>query len=569
MQVKTRKINKELLTSYGDDVSGFLKPIYASRNTSFASLNLRLNKLLAPNFSDLDKALTILTKAFDAQKNILIIGDFDADGATSCAVMVRALRLMGYKFVDFLVPNRFSHGYGLSVDIVELARKEKSPDVIITVDNGIVSFDGVLLAKSYNIEVIITDHHLPNANIPKADAIINPNLVNCNFASKNLCGVGVAFYLCVSLNSHLEKLAYFTKYNIKKPNLSKLLDIVALGTIADMVVLDQNNRILVNAGLQIINNNNACHAISTMLKMSKKVIGNIGASDLGFIVAPKINASGRLDDISIGVRCLITDDINIAYKYAKVLNDFNKSRKELQADMEEDTNTILKTINFNNSYSICLYDENYHEGVIGIVAGKLSKKYNCPSVIFAKNGNMLKGSIRSINSVHIKDLLDIIDRKNPNLIAKFGGHSIAAGLSIKLENLTSFKNIFDSEIKLHLNNNKPQEILLTDGVLMAKQITLKNAQLISNSQPWGQGFDEPTFYGDFYINNSKIIADKHLRCELSLTKGGLFFNAIAFFNTMDNIKFAKIIYKLSINNYNNIQTLQLVIDKIIPKIPIN
>ena len=564
MKFVKRQVDEVLYQSYGDDVKNFLKPIYARRGFIFSEKYLSLTQLLPPNFKQLDIALSRLYQAILKQENILIIGDFDADGATACAVMIKSLRQMGAKFVDFLVPNRFQHGYGLSVAIVQLAQKEKQPNLIITVDNGISSADGVDLANKYGIDVIITDHHLPPSQLPKALATINPNLDDCPFASKNLAGVGVAFYLCVALKTYLQKLNFFVTQDINLPDLRQLLDLVALGTVADMVKLDLNNRILVKAGLDLIKKQHACVGITALLMVANKSTKRIKSSDFGFAIAPRINAAGRLKDISIGIRCLISEDFNIALEYANELNTLNESRKAVQSDMQEQAKAILLQTDIQtNPFSICLYQSDWHEGVVGIVAGKLCRDYHCPSVIFAKNGLFLKGSLRSIEGVHLKDLLTEIDRQYPNLITQFGGHALAAGMSLKVENFEQFSQLFDQFIRQALNNKNPHAVLLTDSELIEQEITLENAQLIEDNAPWGQGFEEPIFSGYFAIDKQKVIGEKHLKCQLRLKGGQYWFDAIAFFQQPIDKKYVNMAYKLSVNDYQGSQSLQLMIEYIL------
>jgi single-stranded-DNA-specific exonuclease len=368
---------------------------------------------------------------------------------------------MGAKFVDFLVPNRFEHGYGLSPEIVKLAIKEKQPDLIITVDNGISSFDGVELAKKSDIQVIITDHHLPSKTLPEANAIINPNLENCEFLSKNLAGVGVCFYLMSALKTHLNTSDYFTKHNIPLPDLRTVLDLVALGTVADVVKLDQNNRILIDQGLQRIRLKQCSPGILALLEIANRPAQSLQASDLGFAIGPRLNAAGRLSDISRGIKCLLTDDMNDARRYAAELEQFNQTRKEEQTRMQAEAQAIVDTQSVEiGKFALSLFDPSWHEGIVGIVAGKLKEDYHCPVAVFAQSGANLKGSIRSIPSVHIKDLLDLIDRQTPNLILKFGGHAMAAGLSIKKANFPQFKTAFANTIQTHLNNQIPKVELL-------------------------------------------------------------------------------------------------------------
>ena len=559
----SRAIDQTLFESYSEDIPVFLKKIYAARGLAESQLSLTLSDLLKPDFSELDKALSLLEQALSEQKRILIIGDFDADGATASVVAMKSLRMMGAKQVDFLVPNRFEHGYGLSPEIVNLATKEKQPDLIITVDNGISSFDGTNLAKDAGISVIITDHHLPSDSVPKADAIINPNLKGCEFPSKNLAGVGVCFYLFSSLKSHLRKNNYFTNNNIPLPDLRHVLDLVALGTVADVVKLDQNNRILISEGIRRIRAKQCAPGILALLEISKRQAETLQASDLGFSVAPRLNAAGRLSDISRGIKCLLTDDMNDARRYASELEEFNQKRKTEQTRMQDEAQTVVDTQDVSEGkFALSLFDPSWHEGIVGIVAGKLKEDYHCPVAVFAKSGDFLKGSIRSIPSVHIKDLLDLVDRQNPGLILKFGGHAMAAGLSIKPENFWSFKRAFSEVIKQHLGAKIPTVELLTDGELEAFDLSLDNAQLLVNSGPWGQGFDEPIFYGNFEIVEQKVVGEKHLKCRLKLMGDTHTHDAIAFFQAPLASKQVTVAYKLSINTWRGMTNLQLMVEQI-------
>ena len=559
----TREIDKTLFESYSDDIPAFLKSIYATRSVTESQLSLSLPGLLKPNFDQLDVALNLLEHTIYENKRILVVGDFDADGATASAVAIKALRMMGAKFVDFLVPNRFEHGYGLSPEIVSEAKKEKEPDLIITVDNGISSIEGTELARSLGIDVIITDHHLPPNILPDANAIINPNLKGCIFPSKNLAGVGVCFYLFSGLKTHLEGLNYFEKHKLSVPDLRELLDLVALGTVADVVRLDQNNRILVNEGLKIIRQKRCSKGILAILEMTKRPVESLQASDLGFSVAPRINAAGRLSDISQGIRCLLSDDINDARRYAVSLEEFNKQRREEQSRMQDEALAIVAKQSIDeSSFAITLFDESWHEGIVGIVAGKLKEDYQCPCVVFAKSGTFLKGSIRSIPDVHIKDLLDLIARENPTLIERFGGHAMAAGLSILPENILQFKEAFSEAVSKHLNGKKPALDLLTDGELNASEMTLKNAQLLCESAPWGQGFEEPIFYGDFEILEQRIVGEKHLKCTLKLIDSSAIFEGIAFFQEKLETKKVRVAYKLNVNSFRGNESLQLIIESI-------
>jgi len=559
----TRDVDDSLFQSYSDDIPIFLKKIYAARSVSESQLSLLLAHLLRPSFADLDKALNILEDALTCQKRILIIGDFDADGATASVVAIKSLRMMGSKYVDFLVPNRFDHGYGLSPEIVELAREEKQPDIIITVDNGISSHAGTELAKSFGIKVIITDHHLPSKTLPNADAIINPNLEGCDFRSKNLAGVGVCFYLFSALKTHLDKSNYFNTNQIPLPDLRKVLDLVALGTVADVVKLDQNNRILIAEGVKRIRNKQCSVGILALLDIANRKIESLQASDLGFSVAPRLNAAGRLSDISTGIRCLLSDDINDARRYAAELEELNNKRREEQERIQNDAQAIVSKQDLSEeNFSISLFDPSWHEGIVGIVAGKLKEEYCCPCAVFAQSGATLKGSIRSIPSVHIKDLLDIIDRENEGLIIKFGGHAMAAGLSIRAENFWAFKREFSKATKEHLNGKTPKVETITDGQLDAIEINFSNADLIRKAAPWGQGFEEPIFYGDFEIIEQRVVGERHLKCRLKLKDSKDIFDGIAFFQEKLDKKLVGVVYKLNVNSFRGNESLQLMIESI-------
>ena len=561
--MQTRPIDNALYESYSDDIPDFLKKIYAARSLTESQLSTSLPGLLKPSFDQLNIALELLEKSILEDQRILIIGDFDADGATASAVAIKALRLMGAKYVDFLVPNRFKHGYGLSPEIINEAKAEKEPNLIITVDNGISSNEGTSLARSLGIDVIITDHHLPPKELPNANAIINPNLRGCDFPSKNLAGVGVCFYLFSSLKTYLNGLGYFEEQKIKAPDLRELLDLVALGTVADVVKLDQNNRILVSEGLKRIRQKRCSKGILAILELTKRPIESLQASDLGFTVAPRINAAGRLSDISQGIRCLLSEDINDARRYALNLEEFNIKRREEQTRMQDEALAIVESQSIDESqFAIVLFDDSWHEGVVGIVAGKLKESYQCPCAVFAKSDSVLKGSIRSIPDVHIKDLLDLIDRDNPNLIEKFGGHAMAAGLSIVPSNFDKFKEAFSEAITKRLKGNKPVIELLTDGKLDAFEITLKNAELLRQASPWGQGFEEPIFYGDFEILEQKIVGEKHLKCTLKLLDNSSIFEGIAFFQGKLETKQVRVAYKLNVNSFRGNESLQLMIELI-------
>ena len=560
----TRELDNSLFESYSEDIPVILKRVYAARAVSESQLSMALPGLLKPSFDQLNIALDLLERCILEDQRILIVGDFDADGATASAVAIKALRLMGAKHVDFLVPNRFKHGYGLSPEIVQEAKTDKNPNLIITVDNGISSNEGAALARSLDIDVIITDHHLPPKVLPDANSIINPNLRGCDFPSKNLAGVGVCFYLFSALKTHLVGKGYFEEHNIQVPDLRELLDLVALGTVADVVKLDQNNRILVNEGIKRIRQKLCSKGILAILELTKRPVETLQASDLGFTVAPRINAAGRLSDISQGIRCLLSEDMNDARRYAQTLEEFNVKRREEQTRMQDEALAIVESQSIDESqFAIVLYDETWHEGIVGIVAGKLKETYQCPCAVFAKSGSVLKGSIRSIPDVHIKDLLDLVDRDNPGLIDKFGGHAMAAGLALSPESFEKFSDAFSEAIKKHLEGKKPIIELMTDGKLEASEITLKNAELLRKASPWGQGFEEPIFYGDFELIDQKIVGEKHLKCTLKLVGASSIFEGIAFFQGKLDTKQVKVAYKLNVNSFRGNESLQLMIESIV------
>ena len=420
------------------------------------------------------------------------------------------------------------------------------------------------MPRSFDIDVIITDHHLPPKVLPEANSIINPNLRGCDFPSKNLAGVGVCFYLFSALKTHLVAKGYFEAHNIQVPDLRELLDLVALGTVADVVKLDQNNRILVNEGIKRIRQKLCSKGILAILELTKRPIETLQASDLGFTVAPRINAAGRLSDISQGIRCLLSEDMNDARRYAQTLEEFNVKRREEQTRMQDEALAIVEGQTIDESqFAIVLYDETWHEGIVGIVAGKLKETYQCPCAVFAKSGSVLKGSIRSIPDVHIKDLLDLVDRDNPGLIDKFGGHAMAAGLALSPESFEKFSDAFSEAIKKHLEGKKPIIELMTDGELEASEITLKNAELLRGASPWGQGFEEPIFYGDFELIDQKIVGEKHLKCTLKLNGASSIFEGIAFFQGKLETKQVKVAYKLNVNSFRGNESLQLMIESIL------
>lgn len=548
-----------------------LKRIYASRGiVDENELVYSLDKLEPYHgLSGIEKAAVFLGEAIQVQKRFLIIGDFDADGATATAVAIRALRLLGADQVEFLVPNRFEYGYGLTPGIVEVAAKLK-PDVIITVDNGISSHEGVQTARDYGIEVVITDHHLPGKELPEAAAIVNPNQPNDTFPSKAMAGVGVIFYVMLALRAYLSQQNWFEKQNISAPNMGNLLDIVALGTVADVVPLDRNNRILVHQGLKRIQSGKCCEGIRALLQVSKRDFNKLTPSDLGFAVAPRLNAAGRLDDMSLGIQCLLTDDPAKALEYAQRLDELNLERREIEQEMHQQALKLMDNVALDPRYlpsGICLYEPSWHQGVIGILAGRMKDKFHRPVIAFADSPteNELKGSARSIPGVHIRDILDAIAKESPELLQKFGGHAMAAGLSITKSNFSAFQKEFRDHITKALKNEQPQAELWTDGSLQPEEFNLDFALLLREAGPWGQHFAEPLFDNTFVLHQHYLLKGKHLKMSLGFENLPLTIDAIAFNvdeKSWPNFRCKKIyaVYKLDINEYQGRRTVQLLVE---------
>jgi len=468
----------------------------------------------------------LLADAIAANKQILVVADYDADGATACAVGVRGLRLFGAK-VDFIVPNRFEYGYGLTPEIVHLAAAHSSgkPDILLTVDNGIASVAGVAEANRLGIEVLVTDHHLPGDQLPAAGCIVNPNQVGCDFPSKNLAGVGVMFYVLLALRAELRQRGAFA--NQSEPNLGTLLDLVALGTVADVVKLDDNNRILVQQGLQRIRAGRGCAGINALLQATHRAASKATAYDLGFVIGPRLNAAGRLNDMSLGIRCLLTDDSTEALQLAAQLDALNHDRRAIEADMQQEALAALADINPTDSYSLILFDEQWHQGVIGILASRLKDKFHRPTLVFApaKDGD-IKGSGRSIAGLHLRDALDLVAKRHPHLLEKFGGHAMAAGLTLRAEHFDEFKLAFETIAQNLLRPSDLVKEIETDGELLAMDFNLETAQILAQ-QVWGQGFPEPLFVGEFKVQQQRIIGEKHLKLKLATEAGSL--DAIHFF----------------------------------------
>ena len=524
--------------------------------TAPTQLSDSLSNLLPPNtLTNNQEMAKLLADAILTNKKLLVIGDYDADGATATAVAVKGLRAFGAD-VDFLVPNRFEYGYGLTPEIVVLAATQQ-PDIIITVDNGIASVEGVATANALGIQVLITDHHLPGLETPQAACIINPNQYGCNFASKNLAGVGVMFYGLLCLRSELRRRGLYK--DKVEPNLTELLDLVALGTVADLVKLDDNNRILVEQGLRRIRAGVCSPGILALLRVSGRQYQTASAQDLGFYVGPRLNAAGRLDDMTLGIKCLIAESETEAEGIAKQLHDLNVQRRSIETGMQDSANISLDDIDVTSQYSISMYQADWHQGVIGILASRLKERFHRPVIVFADAGDgLLKGSGRSISSLHLRDALDLISKHQPDLIIKFGGHAMAAGLSIKQADFARFQLSFETVVQSLISEADLQAVLEVDGNLGGENMKFHIAQALEN-QVWGQGFAPPLFYDEFEVVNQRILAERHLKLTLKTIAPGpavlidaIYFNQVDFL--ADHIHVA---YQLQTNSYNGVQKVQL------------
>jgi single-stranded-DNA-specific exonuclease len=557
---------------FSDSCPPILQTIFSSRGAlSDQDIATELSGLLKPDdLKGLEPALLLLSQALTEQQRILVVGDFDADGATSSALAVLALRAFGAMFVDFLVPNRFEYGYGLTPEIVAVA-KEYKPDLIVTVDNGISSVDGVKAANDAGIKVLVTDHHLPGEELPKAAAIINPNQHGCQFASKNLAGVGVIFYVMSALRTHLKQKNWFEKNQITEPNMASYLDLVALGTVADVVPLDTNNRILVAQGLRRIRAGRVRPGIKYLLEIAKRDVSRIVSSDLGFAIGPRLNAVGRLDDMSLGIQCLLTDDEYFAREVAMQMDGLNQDRKAIEGGMQREAFNSLQALEIDSAelpFGLCVYDANWHQGVIGILASRIKDKYHRPVIAFAdeESGLVMKGSARSIPGFHIRDALDAVAAKHPHLLSKFGGHAMAAGMSLEKIHYNEFQKAFDAEVRKQLDEKDLQAVLYSDGQLAANDFNLDLAEKLRNAAPWGQHFPEPLFDGVFYLVQQRLVGEKHLKLVLAVDDNKQqIIDAIAFNIDLEQwpnqaAEQVRVVYKLDINEFRGRQSLQLMVE---------
>lgn len=554
-------------------LSPLLKQLYARRGVTEDNCDLLLSKLLRPEtMKGLAEAAIVIADAIAAQRSILIVGDFDADGATSTSVCMLALKMMGAQHIDYLIPNRFDYGYGLSPEIVAVAYS-KNADVLITVDNGISSIEGVAAAKLLGMTVVVTDHHLPGNTLPNADVIVNPNQPGCQFASKSIAGVGVAFYLMSALRAELRQRNWYQLQHIVEPNLGSLLDIVALGTVADVVSLDTNNRILVNAGLQRVRSGRCRVGITTLLEVAKRIPEKMVAADFGFAVGPRLNAAGRLDEMALGVEILLCEDIMLARRMAAELDGLNQERRELETGMQQEALKSLSKVSLNEDHlpwGIAIFQDDWHQGVIGILASRIKDRYHRPVIAFADAGDgTIKGSARSIKGLHMRDVLERINSLYPGMITKFGGHAMAAGLSLKADVFELFTQAFDDAVREVLDYEQLTGELLSDGELPSDLMTLDMAFLLRNAGPWGQSFEEPLFDGMFNVVQQRIVGEKHLKLLLETQCGSTMLDAIAFNVDLAiwpdaTIKHARVVYKLDVNEFRGNQTVQLMVDYIEP-----
>ncbi|MDG2421391.1 MAG: single-stranded-DNA-specific exonuclease RecJ [Gammaproteobacteria bacterium] len=564
---------------FSDSIHPLVQKIYNQRAISTSKdLELGLKNLITPEkFKGMKEAVDLLLRVLKKQQRILIVADFDADGATSCVLAINILKQLGIKNIDYIVPNRFEYGYGLTPELVE-SGKSFNPDLIITVDNGISSVEGVKVANSAGIDVLITDHHIAPEILPEAQAVVNPNQLGCDFPSKCIAGVGVIFYLMLALRSRLREEQWFESHGITEPNLADQLDLVALGTIADVVALDRNNRILVDEGIKRIRSGKTRPGINALLRVADRNGNRLKTSDLGFSLAPRLNAAGRLEDMSTGIECLLTNSENEAYQLALKLDGINQDRKQIELEMREQAFESLKGLSINKDNlpaALCLFDERWHQGVVGIVASRVKDKFYRPVIAFAQVDDSdnkpteLKGSARSVQGFHIRDALASVAITNPGLITKFGGHAMAAGLSLDKDNLDIFTKAFAHEAQRLLSEDQLQARLLSDGLVESEWLTIETAYLIESAGPWGQEFEEPLFDGRFVLVRQKRLGENHLKMVLSPIQDeerevdAIAFNVSEEDWPKEGAAEIEIAYRLEVNEFRGNETLQLKIEKVL------
>lgn len=549
-----------------------LTRLYAARGVqSLVELDKGLARLLPyQQLKGIEAAVELLVRALEQGQRMLIVGDFDADGATASTVGMLGLRMLGAAHVDYLVPNRFEYGYGLTPEIVAVAL-QRQPQLLITVDNGISSVEGVAAAKAAGLMVLVTDHHLPGAELPAADAIVNPNQQGCEFPSKALAGVGVIFYVLLALRARLRELNWFNPQR-PEPNLAELLDLVALGSVADVVPLDANNRILVHQGLARIRAGRARPGLRAILEVAGRQPERITSTDLGFILGPRLNAAGRLDDMSLGIECLLCEDEALARDMAVELDQLNQDRKAIEQGMQREALAQLKDLPLEDMpFGLCLFEADWHQGVIGILASRMKERYHRPTIAFADAGDgVLKGSARSVPGFHIRDALDAVAARHPQLISKFGGHAMAAGLSLPEANFGAFAAAFDAEVRRQLCEDDLTGRLLSDGALSVEEFHLPLAKELRNAGPWGQHFPEPLFHGLFQVVQQRLVGDKHLKLVLKTECGGQTLDGIAFNIDREiwpnpTVRWVELAYKLDVNEYRGRESVQLMVAHLAPR----
>ena len=569
-----RRVAAECALSLGGSLHPVLGRVYAARGVrSAAELDTSLERLLpVGTLEGITQAVELLLRHRDGGR-VLIVGDFDADGATASALMVRALAACGFASVDFLVPNRFQFGYGLTPEIVALAAT-RAPTLIVTVDNGISSHAGVAAARARGIDVLITDHHLPGAELPQANVIVNPNLTGSRFGSRTLAGVGVAFYVMAALRRALDAAAPMSP---ARPGVATLLDLVALGTVADVVPLDANNRVLIAQGLRRIRAGRCVPGIRALLGLAGRSAADLTAADLAFAVAPRLNAAGRLDDMSIGIRCLLADDDATAERLAQRLDELNQERRAIEARMQQDALAALRHFDAAAAgraarSALCLFDESWHQGVVGLVASRVKDRVHRPVIAFASaDAALLRGSARSVAGIHIRDVLDAIAVRRPGLIGRFGGHAMAAGLKLERARLDEFARAFEEEVARCAGGALDADAVETDGELALSELALDTAQALRGGGPWGPAFPEPSFDGLFSIRDARVIGERHLKMWVEVPRSGRTFDAIAFNHLEDHggvfsppAGLAQLVYRLEVNEYQGERRLQLLIDHLLP-----
>lgn len=547
--------------------SPVLDNIYRRRGvTSLSQIEYPMKNMLPPIFKGMDEVVDVIIDSLKKDERVMVVADYDCDGATSCAIAVEGLRKLGFSDVRFMVPDRFTMGYGISPAVVDFFAPQK-PDLVVTVDNGISAFDGADAVKSleHPTRLIITDHHLGGDEIPIADGVVNPNRVDCDFPSKALAGCGMIFYTLLAVNSKLKKDGWYKQKNINEPDFKTLLDLLALGTVADVVPLDYNNRIFVWHGINRIRKGLSRPGIQALADVSKVEIENITSTDFGFALGPRINSAGRLEDMTIGINCLLAETYEEAVKYAQELEDLNIKRKALTAEMSHDSYNQLDLPEDMSEHGLCVYGDSFNEGVIGIVASRLKENYHRPVIVFTKaeDGNY-KGSGRSVDGVHLRDILIQVDKEtNGEVLLKFGGHAMAAGMGVRSDKFEDFKYFFDKEVKKVLPSIEP--VIETDGVLESEYLSLETAYLIENSGPWGQHFQKPLFRGDFIIVDRRVVGGKHLKMKVKPISGEIIIDAICFFcldsedALMPENTVIRMAYELSINKFRGNTTLQLMV----------